>query len=156
MRATLLALLSTVLTTGCTGEYTATYSTAAYGPDLVYASPGVQVIADWNEPVFFVDGIYWRFSSGTWYRSSYYTGGWSYAPPPPALLTIEPHRYVHYRPSGWTPRHYEARPAPPLVRDHRTLPPPSPIIRDHRTPPPPPPPRHDRDRDRGHDRDHRR
>ncbi len=146
MRAILFAIISTILTAGCTAEYGAGYATGAYttdvayAPDLVTVSPGVQVIADWNEPIFFVDGIYWRFYGGTWYRSGYYTGDWVYAAPPPALIGIEPHRYAHYRPYGWTPRYREARPARPIVRDHRT-------------PPLPPPPRHDRDR--GHDRDHR-
>ena len=37
------------------------------------------MIADYNEPIFYSDGYYWRNNGGTWYRSSYYTGGWVYA-----------------------------------------------------------------------------
>ena len=45
-----------VLATGCT----ATVASDPYPPDLVYAAPGVQVIADYNEPIFYSDGFYWR------------------------------------------------------------------------------------------------
>ena len=94
---------------GCAGTYSATVATDPYGPDLVYAAPGVQVIADYNEPIFYSDGLYWRYDGGTWYRSSYYTGGWVYASPPVAVLRIgRPAAYVHYRPQGWTPRPYRS------------------------------------------------
>jgi hypothetical protein len=79
-------------------------------PDLVYVSPGVQVIADYDEPIFYSDGFYWRFYSGAWYRSAYYTGGWAYAAPPAAIVRINrPYAYAHYRPAGWRGR---AAPAP--------------------------------------------
>ena len=85
------------LATGCA----ATVAADAYGPDLVTVSPGVQVIADYDEPIFYSDGFYWRYYGGVWYRSSYYTGGWVYARPPVAVLRIDwPHAYVHYRPRG--------------------------------------------------------
>ncbi len=134
------ALVSSILTAACAGEYGVTYSPDVYGPDLVEIQPGVQVIADWNEPIFFVDGLYWRYYGDSWYRSTYYTGGWAYAPPPPVLLHVDrPYHYAHYRPHGWQPSHYEARPGTPVVRDHRS-------------PHPAPPPPHG---DHGHDRDHR-
>jgi hypothetical protein len=79
-------------------------ATVATGPapDLVYVSPGVQVIADYNEPIFYSDGFYWRYYGGTWYRSTYYTGGWVYARPPVAVLRIDrPYSYRYYRPQGW-------------------------------------------------------
>jgi len=86
---------------GCT----ATVASDPYPPDLVEVSPGVQVIADYNEPIFYSDGLYWRYSGGTWYRSHYYTGGWAYATPPPAVLRIDrPYGYAHYRPHGWAAR----------------------------------------------------
>src|SRR5512146_527550 len=115
MRAlTLASVLAAALAGGCYGTtydvgYTATVSNAGYyAPELVYVAPGVQVIADYDEPIFFHDGFYWRFYAGTWYRSSYYTGGWIYTAPPLALLRIErPHTYVHYRPHGWTPRRHD-------------------------------------------------
>ncbi len=139
----LIALLfAGVLGTGC---YASTGYTPMYGgsvgvtattvaPDLVYVSPGVQVIADYDEPIFYSDGFYWRETGGTWYRSTSYTGGWGYYAPPRHLLTIrDRHAYRHYRPAGYTPRNrnynprgnrdYNPRPAyrndRPSVRDNR-------------------------------------
>jgi len=83
----------------------ATVSGEAYGPDLVTVSPGVQVIADYDEPIFYTDGFYWRYYGGVWYRSTVYTGGWVYARPPVAVMRIDrPYAYAHYRPAGWHPR----------------------------------------------------
>src|SRR3954471_12849051 len=91
-------LLAAALATGCA----ATVASDGYGPDLVTVSPGVQVIADYDEPIFYSDGYYWRDYGGGWYRSSYYTGGWAYARPPAAVMRIDrPYAYRHYRPSGW-------------------------------------------------------
>jgi hypothetical protein len=142
------ALLAATLATGCYAEttgsvgYGVTATTVA--PDLVYVSPGVQVIADYDEPVFYADNFYWRQSGGVWYRSSYHTGGWIYASPPRTVLSINnPYNYRHYRPQGYVRGGYrqpyrESRPAyrnGPVVRDHRqpvyqTRP--APVQRDHR------------------------
>jgi len=128
MRSIILAtvLLAAAVMTGCA----ATVSGEAYGPDLVYAAPGVQVIADYDEPIFYTDGFYWRFYGGTWYRSSYYYGGWVYARPPVAVLSIDrPYAYVHYRPAGWVGRPRTAPPpggwrgAPPPAAARRAPPP---------------------------------
>jgi hypothetical protein len=125
MRLTLIRSICLALAlavTGCAGTYTttATVGPDPYGPDLVYAAPGVQVIADYNEPIFYADGFYWRYSGNAWYRSTYYTGGWAFAPPPPVILRINrPYAYVHYRPQGWTPRPYRGpgpRPVPAPAR----------------------------------------
>ena len=98
-------LLVAVLAAGTGAGCTAAVVSDPYPPDLVYVSPGVQVIADYNEPIFYSDGLYWRYSSGNWYRSRYYTGGWAYARPPAAVLRIDrPYGYVRYRPSGWAAR----------------------------------------------------
>ena len=148
-RAILLLASATALTTaGCAvrGEYAVEGS----GPDLVYAAPGVQVIADYDEPVFYADNFYWRQDGGTWYRSHDYRGGWvTYSNPPSVVVHIDqPSHYAHYHPAGHTPVVRDHRPAPspgPVVRDHRagptippqratTPPPPSkkPVVRDHR------------------------
>jgi hypothetical protein len=75
------------------------------GPDLVSVGPGVSVIADYDEPVFYSDGFYWRYYGSTWYRSPYYNRGWVYAAPPAAIMSINrPYAYVHYRASGWRGR----------------------------------------------------
>ncbi len=36
----------------------------SYGsPSMEYVSPGVQVIADYDYPVFYSDGYYWRYDN---------------------------------------------------------------------------------------------
>lgn len=148
MRRTILpALVSVALLSGCLAggqlQYRATVST----PDLVTVSPGIQVIADYDEPIFYTGGFYWRHYDNVWYRSNAYTGGWSYVDSPPVTIArIErPTIYAHYRPSGYVARN---RPVParqlrqPDVRDHRTFTRPA---RDNR---------HDSDRDKDHDKDH--
>lgn len=173
-RFTLLAAIAAAaLSAGCFGTvgYSARVSSAGYGPDLVYAAPGIQVIADYDEPIFFADSSYWRFDGVRWYRSSYYTGGWIYATPPAAVLRIDrPRSFVHYRPQGWVAR--RAQPQGPTARDRRVetprlerrqptyAPPPRAAPPQHATPPqhaaPPPhaaPPQ--RERPPANDRDHR-
>src|SRR5206468_8478957 len=122
------SILAAALAAGCA----ATVATDAYGPDLVTVSPGVQVIADYDEPIFYSDGFYWRYYGGTWYRSSYYTGGWVYARPPVAVMHIDrPYAYRHYRPEGWVghPRSgYAGQPryvAPAPTMGYRGTPPPA-------------------------------
>jgi hypothetical protein len=114
MRSLVLAVFLVGAAAGA-GGCTATVAADAYPPDLVYVSPGVQVIANYGEPIFYSDGLYWRYHGGVWYRSSYYTGGWVYARPPVAVMRINsPHSYTYYRPPGWRghPRTVGPAPAP--------------------------------------------
>ena len=104
-------VLSAALAGGCAGSGTAYYSTSGtltattVAPDLVYVSPGVQVVADYDDSVFYADNYYWRYDDGRWFRSSWYTGGWVYASPPRAVLSIDrPYAYWRYRPSGYVSR----------------------------------------------------
>jgi len=107
------ALVATLFA-GCAGTYQATVADDGYPPDLVYAAPGVQVIADYDEPIFYSDGFYWRYYGGTWYQSPRYTGGWVVGAPPMAVRRIDrPRAFVHYRPNGWV-----ARPRP-VVAPHQ-------------------------------------
>jgi hypothetical protein len=105
--------------------------------ELVEVSPGIQVIYDYNEPIFYSDGFYWRSYGGVWYSSRVHTGGWARVEaPPPRFRTIQPQAYVHYRPAGYVPRNQG-----PVVRDHRgpepiRQAPPGPAVRDHRGPEP--------------------
>src|ERR1700733_14313928 len=71
--------------------------------DLVEVSPGVEVIANYDEPIFFADNFYWVNRGGVWYSSSWYRGGWARAERPPgAVVGIRnPNAYVHYRPQGY-------------------------------------------------------
>jgi hypothetical protein len=119
----------------CAGTGTVAYTNSgSYGyadVDMVTVSPGVQVIADYDEPVFYSGGYYWRQSGDIWYRSNNWTGGWGVYNPPRAVVNIRsPNAYVRYRPHGYV----ERRPARayrdrqradrnrnrgPEVRDHR-------------------------------------
>jgi hypothetical protein len=117
-------------------------------PDLVEVSPGIQVVADYDEPVFYTDGFYWRFYNNGWYRSNNYATGWYfYERPPVAVLRIDrPYAYAHYRPQGYVVRNRARyRPIEPVVRDHRQAEPVGrerpgyrnePVVRDHREPAP--------------------
>lgn len=130
MRSLLALVLVSLLAGACAGElrYSGPVGVVVDTPDLVEVSPGVRVIADYDESIFYADGFYWYFYDGGWYRSTYYTGGWVFASPPMVIARIDqPHRYRHYRPHGHVVRH---RPVPshrvqrpsrrgPSVRDHR-------------------------------------
>ena len=91
-------LLCTVLVAGCYSEEpTPVYATAT-SPDLVDVSPGVQVIADYDYPVFYSDGLWWRYDSGLWYRSYNYYGGWgvAYNVPLGVRGVYNPGGYAHW------------------------------------------------------------
>jgi hypothetical protein len=68
-------------------------------PAMVEVSPGVMVIEDYDEPVFYSDGYYWLYSDGVWLRSSYHTGGWvRVRTVPTRIVSIRsPRAYVRYR-----------------------------------------------------------
>jgi hypothetical protein len=130
-----LALCTGALVTGGCGAGTGTYSVSSGGyvtsPDLAYVSPGVYVVADYNEPIFYTNNAYWRYNNGRWFSSSRYDGGWRYRTAPRALRSIDrPHAYVRYRPST---RYHARSDGRVIIRDHRDR-------RDHR--------RYDRDRRR--------
>lgn len=96
--------------------YTATYSTPA--PALAYVSPGVSVVYDYDYPVFYADGFYWRNYGGYWYRSTYWNRGWAVSGSVPvAVRSINrPQAFTHYR-GGYIVRRGPAGRA--VVRDHR-------------------------------------
>jgi hypothetical protein len=79
-------------------------------------SPSVQVVADFDYPVFLAAGVYWRYEGGVWYRSRTYTGGWSVTTAVPvAVRRIDrPSRYAHYHATA-VARKGGGR----AVRDHR-------------------------------------
>jgi hypothetical protein len=87
-------------------------------PPLVVVSPGVQVVRDYREEVFFVDGWYWCRRDSYWFRTRDYRGGWVVVERPyvPAtLVKIPPGHYKHYRGRGAPPpgAAVYGRPAPP-------------------------------------------
>ena len=105
-------------------------------PNLVWVEPGIWVVADSDWPIFYTDGYYWLYRDGYWYSSTYYWGGWVYAPLPRVPVIVaridRPHRYLHYRPRPSQRR--QPAPVPQRYqRDHRNrkIQPPPPR-RDHR------------------------
>lgn len=104
-------IVSTLLATrGCYTEQQYPAYVDDGSADLVEVSPGVEVIADWNEPIFFADDYYWAFRGGFWYRSGWYGGGWVRAGVVPDRVRgiAHPGGYVHYRPGGFV-RHQPVR-----------------------------------------------
>ena len=45
-------------------------------PSMVVVAPGVQVVEDYDEEVFYDDGWYWYRDGGSWYRSHDHHGNW--------------------------------------------------------------------------------
>jgi hypothetical protein len=69
-------------------------------PPLVVVSPGIQVVPDYEEEVFFAGGWYWLRREGAWYRTRDHRGGWVVVPPravPASLVRLPPGRYKHWR-----------------------------------------------------------
>ena len=65
-------------------------------PTLVEVAPGVQVVPDNEEEVYFTDGYYWHHRGPNWYRTREYSGGWELAEPryvPRTIVSYEPGRY---------------------------------------------------------------
>ncbi|MCA9674101.1 MAG: hypothetical protein KC464_03585, partial [Myxococcales bacterium] len=110
-------LVALTLFSGCIVR--GTVRARAYGPqpDLVMISPGVYVVADYDDSVFYYDNYYWRYDGYVWYRSNVYTGGWArWSSPPRAIVRIDrPRAYVRYRGNG----NVHHQPARPVGRDHR-------------------------------------
>jgi hypothetical protein len=150
MRGILLSL-AFVFMTGCYTEADIGYGGGGYvagGPALVEVSPGVQVIADYDEPIFFSDGLYWRSTGGVWYSSRVYNGGWAvnYNAPYAVRGISNPGVYAHYRGGGtavYGRGGYNGAyrgGGGPAVRDHRSAPATyraapaarGPVVRDHR------------------------
>jgi hypothetical protein len=70
-------------------------------PPLVTVEPGVQVVRDADEEVFYVRGWYWHPGpDGWWYRTHDCHGGWVAVPPqavPGRLVEMPRGRYRHWR-----------------------------------------------------------
>ena len=101
--------------------------------DLVEVSPGVEVLADYDEPIFFADDFYWVNRGGFWYSSTWYGGGWARAGNVPGhILGISrPEMYRHYRPTGWAP-HEHSRPTKSMHSITSHIPPPVAALMFHR------------------------
>ena len=69
-------------------------------PPLVVIEPGVQVVEDNDEEVFFVSNSYWVRRGPRWYRANDYRGGWVVVDGPglpPSLVRIPEGKYRRYK-----------------------------------------------------------
>jgi hypothetical protein len=100
-------------------------------PPLVVVTPGVYVVEDYDQEVFFTDGWYWSRRGDVWYRTRDHRGGWVAAPPryvPGKIRGLPPGHYRHFRSGPGHPMYRSARGperhgdhvAPRGARDHRT------------------------------------
>jgi hypothetical protein len=81
-------------------------------PQLVVVTPGVQVVPEVEEEVFFTDGYYWCRREGGWYRSRVVRGGWVAMPVravPVRLVEIPRGKYKRWKPAKAEKRHDEQR-----------------------------------------------
>jgi len=69
-------------------------------PPLVVVQPGVSVVRDMDQEVFYADGYYWARQDRTWYRSHDHRAGWAPVESryvPDGIAHSEPGRYRRYR-----------------------------------------------------------
>lgn len=100
-------------------------------PQLVVVQPGIRVVPDIEEEVFFTNGYYWCRHEDGWYRTRDVRRGWYYMEPhrvPPGLTRMPPGKYkkwhperrpVRYAPAGgrYAPAPARYAPAPARYRD---------------------------------------
>jgi len=76
-------------------------------PPLVVVQPGLHVVQDCDEEVFFVGGYYFVQRDGNWFRARDHRAAWRYVRRdrvPQALRSHQPGRYRHYRGRDGGPR----------------------------------------------------
>jgi hypothetical protein len=69
-------------------------------PPLVEVRPGIRVVQDFDEEVFFTGGYYWTQRDGDWYRARDHRGTWSQVRSdrlPRGLTREEPGHYRRWR-----------------------------------------------------------
>jgi hypothetical protein len=69
-------------------------------PPLVVVQPGVSVVEDWHEEVYFVAPYYWVRRGDVWYRARSPNAAFVVAPRrvvPVTLVEIPPGKYVKYK-----------------------------------------------------------
>ena len=71
-------------------------------PQLVIIAPGIQVVPDYDEEIFFVSGWYWHRRGNHWFKAKDHHGGWVLVTQgvPPGLVRIPPGKYRHFKVSG--------------------------------------------------------
>ena len=69
-------------------------------PPMVQVSTGVQVVENYEEEVFFVDGFYWCRRNGEWFQSKDHKGHWAIVPVrmvPVTIASLPPGKYKHWK-----------------------------------------------------------
>lgn len=69
-------------------------------PPLVVVQPGIQVVEDFDEEVFFTGGWYWVRRDGGWYRARAPRAAFAWVEPrrvPAGLVRLPPGQYKHWR-----------------------------------------------------------
>jgi hypothetical protein len=101
-------------------------------PTLVTVEPGVSVVRDADQPVYWVDSSYWVYRDNVWYRSNTYDGGWVVVEVNvvPTTIVHRDHRaYVHYHGAAEAETHPAPRmplaAAPALEPQEHNAPPPA-------------------------------
>jgi hypothetical protein len=82
------------------GQATFTLALPTVLPPLVVVQPGVSVVSDMDDEVFYADGYYWARQDRAWYRSRDHRRGWvvvedRYVPAP--IVRSPPGHYRRYR-----------------------------------------------------------
>ncbi len=73
-------------------------------PPLVVVQPGVQVVQDYDEEIFFTGGFYWVRRDGYWYRAVDPRARWYYVSPaavPVVIARMPPGQYRRWHGRGW-------------------------------------------------------
>ncbi|NVB80644.1 MAG: hypothetical protein HOV81_19775 [Kofleriaceae bacterium] len=101
LSACVFAVASSLAACHSTGDVQYSGEVAVTSPALVQVTPGVQVVEDADEPLFFADGSYWLYRDNVWLRSDNYRGGFArvdLVTVPQDIRVIErPQIYAHYR-----------------------------------------------------------
>ncbi len=91
-------------------------------PALVEIRPGLWVVEDYHQPVFYSDGYYWLYDGGIWYRSTVHHSSWSRVQvnyvPVVVRRVDRPRRYVRYHARDRA----RVRRGPPPHRRHERVP----------------------------------
>jgi hypothetical protein len=68
-------------------------------PPLVVIQPGIQVVEDYDDEVFFVDGYYWCRRDARWFRTKTHQGGWVLVERgvPVTLVNLPPGQYKKWK-----------------------------------------------------------
>src|SRR5262245_33244430 len=102
-RISICAFVGALSLASCYGTGDVEYSgeVRVTSPELVVLSPGVSVIADADEPLFYSDGYYYLYRDGYWLRSATFRSGFArvdFTYVPQRIRVIErPQMYVQYR-----------------------------------------------------------